>query len=126
MKWSEVMAELGVGRAIFLEMKHEYLPNRKAVYTTEDVELLRNVLKERTEKKQKEKEDKSPRIEPAGENEYYAKVIKDEKVWSVGTFSSTNLQEDLIRFKRQGLELKVIDEKEAQKIYKEMFQEWKV
>lgn len=125
-KWYELFKILDIGRPIFKEIKKIAFPNepRKNNYTEEEVELLRKVLYNR-QKAIKEKKDAIDFIEfeKAKENEFYAKVLKNGENWSVGIFSSTNLNEDFIRFKKKGLDLIVISEEEAKQIYIKLYKE---
>ncbi|MGV8130860.1 MAG: hypothetical protein ACP5N7_02040 [Candidatus Pacearchaeota archaeon] len=57
----------------------------------------------------------------AGQNEYYAKILKDGEIFSSGIYSSTNLNDDRRRFIKVGLELIIIDEIEAKRLYRELY-----
>lgn len=125
-KWYDLYKILGVGRPIFTEIKKIAFPNepKKNNYSEEEVELLRKILYNREkEKKEKKEENDFIEFEKAGENEFYAKVLKNGENWSVGIFSSTNLNEDFIRFKKKGLDLIVISEEEAKQIYINLYKE---
>lgn len=124
-KWYELFKLLDVGRPILTELRKKAFPdNRKNTYTEEEVELLRKMLYNREkEKTEKKIENDLIEFEKAGENEFYAKVLKDGENWSVGIFSSTNLNEDYLRFKKKGLNLVVINEEEAKEIYIKLYKE---
>jgi hypothetical protein len=129
-KLTEVLQMLEISMAIYPEIKKAAFPHkrRKVEFTEEDVEKLRKELNKRENKKiiaKKENKDNQLMIELEipGENEYYAKLLKNGTNWSVGVFSSTNLMEDIRKFKAKKLELKVIEEKEALKIYKELYKD---
>lgn len=127
-KSNQVMELLNIGNPIYYEIKKTAFPKekRKTEYSEEDIEKLRKVLLERNKEKEQTRENSKEEklfidLEEPGENEYYAKLLKNGENWSVGVYNSTNLTEDIKKFKIQNLELRVIDEKEAKTIYKELF-----
>jgi ribosomal protein L15 len=122
------MELLNIGYPIYYEIKKIAFPEekRKTEYSEEDIKKLRKVLSERNKEKEQTREDNKEEklftdLEEPGENEYYAKLLKNGENWSVGVYNSTNLTEDIKKFKAQNLELRVICEKEAKTIYKELF-----
>lgn len=121
MKWYDAIEILGIDRRQFFEIAREVFPDKRVQYSEDDIEIIKDKIFTNTsstnvydiKKVVVERKD----IEMIGENEYYAKIIKGDVIWSVGSYTSTNLNEDLKRFEKIGMKLVIIDYNEANSIY---------
>jgi len=118
---SEVLKELHIGIQALTQYTNTLYPEGKKEkgYNEIDVEKIRKMLYNDREEKQEEKK-VSLGFEKCSENEFYAKIVKEDKTFSAGVFSSTNLSEDIVKFNRRGMKLAVIDETEYGKLLVEL------
>lgn len=89
--------------------------------TDEEFDIIKNLMYTNAKNKENKKLTDTG-FEVCGENEFYAKILtEDGELFGVGTYSSTNLNEDVARLKNRRLHLKVIDESEAKEIFMELY-----
>jgi hypothetical protein len=113
MKWNEAMKRLNIGRNKFFKFSKQIFTEKKINYSEEDINKIIKLLQDTEIPKADENN-----IEPIGDNQYYAKLLMQGELYSVGAFSSTDLEIDTKRFKNAGLTLEIITYEEANKLYK--------
>jgi len=124
-KRNKILKELHIGIPALSRYTKILYPEGKnqTGYTRADLEKIREMVYNNREEKVKVREETKKidvGFEQCGENEFYAKIIKENKIFSAGVFSSTNLNEDIKRFNHRGMKIIVIEEAEYKKILSEI------
>ena len=115
---------LGIGQTKMYKVLHEIYTNRlKRWYNNSDIELIKTYLMSKKKKKRNENKIEEDCIfEKAKDKEVYVVVYKNNKIYSVGTLSSTGFDEDCINFNRKfNMELKQITESEAKELWRRSY-----